>query len=94
MNLQPPTLVAVFCIKGVTKVSEVKIDQKINQNVIIMVVCFALVGSVEYFNLSCVLWGVGFVVLVLSVVSVIQCLFAYTKDYQSRKYKQIGDKNE
>lgn len=94
MNLQPPTLVAVFCIKGIKNMTCFLENQKINQNVIIMVVCFALVGSVEYFNLSCVLWGVGFVVLVLSVVSVIQCLFAYTKDYQSRKYKQIGGKNE
>lgn len=65
-------------------------NQKINQNVVIMVACFVLVGLVEYFNLSCILWGIGFVVLMLSVISVIQCLFAYTNNYQNKKAKQTG----
>ena len=69
-------------------------NQKINQNVVIMVVCFVLVGLVEYFNLSCILWGIGFIVLVLSVASVVQCLFAYTNNYQNKKSKQTGNKNE
>ena len=67
-------------------------NQKINQNVVIMVACFVLVGLVEYFKLSCILWSIGFIVLVLSVVSVIQCLFAYTNNYQNKKSKQTEGK--
>ena len=60
-------------------------EQKINQNVIIMIVGFAFAGLSEYFSLSYVIWLIGMFVLIPSVFSVIVCLIAYTVNYCSKK---------
>ena len=64
---------------------DVKINQKINQNIIIMIVGFTFVGLSEYFCLSCVLWLIGMFVLIPSVISVNTSLFIYTKHYWNKK---------
>ena len=89
MNLQPPTLVAVFCIKGVTKVSEVKIDQKINQNILSMIIGAAFIGLEQRFALPDCIYYVGWGVMMLSAIFVFFGLIAYSINYWNRKMYEI-----
>lgn len=74
-----------FLIPKGVKIMEIKINQKINQNTIIMLIGFSFVCISEHLNLSDgVLWA-AWVVLLVSMVSVLATIVAYTVKYWKNK---------
>ena len=61
------------------------IKQSVNQNVFILIVSLSALGAADYFKLSCWFWTIGLILSIVSSISVIVSLYAYTDDYYKNK---------
>ncbi len=65
-----------------------QLNGKLNQNLIVWICALVALFVCELYNITGAFWWFSFIIGLATTVSLLVCLFAYTRNYQRQKCKK------